>query len=38
MIEDEVRAKKKRLKVILRKKWKLFNYYEKKILYNREVS
>lgn len=38
MIEDEVRAKKKRLKVILRKKWELFNYYEKKILYKAEIE
>ena len=32
MIKDEVRAKRKRLKVILRKEWELFSFYEKNIL------
>jgi len=38
MIEEEIRAKKKRLKVILRKEWELFNYYEKNMLYKEEVN
>lgn len=38
MIEDEIRAKKKRLKVVLRKEWELFNYYEKNVLYKSEVD
>jgi len=38
MIEEEVRAKRKRLKAILRKEWKLFSYYEKNILYKEELN
>ena len=35
---DEVRAKRKRLKVILRKEWELFSFYEKNILYKEEID
>lgn len=38
MIEEEVRAKRKRLKAMLRKEWKLFSYYEKNILYKEELN
>ena len=38
MIEEEVRAKRKRLKSILRKEWELFNYYEKNMVYKEEVN
>ena len=38
MIKDEVRAKRKRLKVILRKEWELFSFYEKNILYKEEID
>lgn len=38
MIKEEVRAKRKRLKVILRKEWELFSFYEKNILYKEEID